>query len=140
MSMATPGIRPTDTSSEAGRVLVVDDDPVVRSLHARALSLAGFGVAAVADATAALRRLREEAFDVLVTDLVMPGLRGVVLAELVQRDHPDVAIVVVSGWVGRVEQERLAAELSAPVLSKPMATLDDLVATVEAALARHDAA
>ena len=80
-----------------GRALLVDDDEVVRSAYAAVLQSAGWTVVAEGDAKLAVRRLAVERFDVIVTDLVMPGLGGLDLLRTVREYDLDVPVVIVTG-------------------------------------------
>src|SRR5918992_4826118 len=68
--------RPHTRGVSGPKVLVVDDDPSVRAALHRALSQEGYRAAAVADGSLALVRLRDERFDAVVLDVLMPGLDG----------------------------------------------------------------
>jgi CheY-like chemotaxis protein len=81
-------------------LLVVDDEPSVRSLTARYLRNAGHEVAEARDgreAWAWLRRVEWDV-DVVLTDVVMPGLTGTELAALVRERCPDLPVVLMSGF------------------------------------------
>jgi DNA-binding NtrC family response regulator len=106
--------------SKAPRVLVAEDDPLLRMLLAQALEVAGFEVTEAADADQALEllSLRERKLAALVTDIDMPGaLNGCGLAWRVHELHPEAAIVVVSGVAtpGRGELPAKAKFIAKPV-------------------------
>ncbi|MEM1414953.1 MAG: diguanylate cyclase [Myxococcota bacterium] len=75
----------------------MDDDPTMHFVVRRSLSEGGFQVETCAGARDALRRLSEAAFDVVVTDLSMPGIDGLGLVEAVRRIRPEMAFIVVTG-------------------------------------------
>src|SRR5688572_22765683 len=79
----------------AQRILVVDDEPMVRALIARALTDEGYEVVAVADGHAALdaARAAEVEFDLIVTNNYMPGLSGPELIARVRQDFPNLPIL-----------------------------------------------
>ena len=81
-------------------LLVVDDEPSVRSLTARFLRRAGYEVMDARDGREAWTCLRRAdwAVDVLLADVVMPGLTGTELAALVRERRPDLSIVLMSGF------------------------------------------
>jgi two-component system cell cycle sensor histidine kinase/response regulator CckA len=103
---ATPGIpapplQPVETDTRRpGVVLLVEDDTAVRELARRALEAAGYLVLAASDADQALRASDRwaERIDVLVTDLVMPGVHGPELAADILAQRPDMGVVFVSGY------------------------------------------
>ena len=86
-------------SAEHPRVLVVDDEPLLRMFNVDMLSDAGFDVIEAGDAEEALRLLTDVAgIRVVFTDVEMPGaIDGFELAELVEAQWPDIGIVVTSG-------------------------------------------
>jgi signal transduction histidine kinase len=81
-----------------GRVLLVDDDDQVRRLAERMLRNAGYHVVSAASGPSALIEARRERFDILLTDLVMPGMSGRDLARELMQEHPHVRIVFMSGY------------------------------------------
>jgi CheY-like chemotaxis protein len=90
----------------AARILVVDDEPMVRALIVRALTDAGHEVVGVANGRAALDAARsaETGFDLIVTNSYMPGLTGPELVARVRQDFPDLPILHVDdiGRRGRI--------------------------------------
>ncbi len=81
----------------AGRALLVDDEDVVRESHARILRKAGWLVVDEADPKRARKRIAVEKFDVIVTDLVMPGMNGLELLRAVREYDLDVPVVLLTG-------------------------------------------
>jgi diguanylate cyclase (GGDEF)-like protein len=81
----------------SGRILVADDDWFARQVYADCLAQAGFDVEAVGDAEAALARLRDERYDLLVTDVVMPGIDGLELLERAKKLRPELDVIVLTG-------------------------------------------
>ncbi len=84
------------------RILVVDDEPMVRALIARALTDEGYEVVAVANGRAALDAARgaEVTFNLIITNNYMPGLTGAELVARVRQDFPDLPILHVDD-IGR---------------------------------------
>lgn len=87
------------------RILVAEDNPAVREFITRALTGAGHEVVATADGQQALDALSRDSFQVLVTDIVMPNVDGIALALKATSLHPDLRIVMISGYA----QERMRA-------------------------------
>jgi EAL domain-containing protein (putative c-di-GMP-specific phosphodiesterase class I) len=79
------------------RVLVVDDDEQLLRVHARALAKAGYEVEVAADGDAAVRAVHKLAFDVILSDIDMPGMNGVALLERVRAHDLDVPVVLITG-------------------------------------------
>ena len=99
-------------------ILVVDDEPSVRRFATRALLEEGFDVREAGDGEQALRIVDAGGVSVLVSDVVMPRLNGVQLMERLARSHPQLAVVLMSGYAG---PELVAMGIAAPcaLLTKP---------------------
>lgn len=117
-------------------VLIAEDDPAVREFVARALEHRGHSVKAVEDGYAALERLNAESYDLLVSDIVMPGLDGIALALKAGRDWPNMAILLMTGYAHERQRVHNLDALSQTVLAKPF-TLQEICAAVEATLKRE---
>ena len=114
------------------RVLLVEDEPSVRAVFARGLERKGCVVTTAGDAMAALAVLREgEPFDVLVSDVMMPGIDGVELAFEAARMRPDMGIVLMSGYA-ELPRHRDADARGIRFLAKPFA-LAELVSAIATA-------
>ena len=102
------------------RVLVVDDDPSIRTLVVRALQRNGFSVEAAKDGVEALSRLESETFDLLVLDLMMPRLDGfAVVDELCKRElTPPMKIMIMTAAspsiLRQVPRQRVAKIITKP--------------------------
>jgi two-component system cell cycle sensor histidine kinase/response regulator CckA len=81
-----------------GRVLLVDDDDQLRRLAERILRNAGYHVVQAACGPDALAEARRESFDILLTDMVMPGMSGRDLARALVNEHPQIRVVYMSGY------------------------------------------
>ena len=95
------------------RLLLVDDDDAVRGVLAGELGDLGYDVVEAADAEAALQAIASGQVDALLVDVVMPGLDGRALAEIIRRDRPSLPVLFMTGHADR---SRLAGEL---VIEKP---------------------
>ncbi|MCL5109181.1 MAG: response regulator [Chloroflexi bacterium] len=119
-----------------GKVLVVDDDPFIRSLLAAWLQEAGYGVVMAADGQQALERVREDRPDIILLDLTMPRLDGYAVVRWL-RQRPEtrgLPILVVSADV-RAHQ-KLAGLRVEGILSKPF-DLDEVLDRVQEYVPRH---
>ncbi len=117
------------------RILVVDDEQLVRNLTVQVLERAGYDVVSVPDAAGALELLVDERIDLVVTDVVMPGLTGVELLNELRDLHPDLPVVLMTGGSPEPERTTRALELGADgIVYKPYAHAD-LIDAVQAALA-----
>jgi CheY-like chemotaxis protein len=117
-------------------VLFVDDEAGIRKAVARYLNRRGMQVRAVADGAEALRLLRTEDFDVIVSDVRMPGVGGRELLEGLRRDRPEMAsrLVFSSGDVAAADTAALLRESGVPSILKPFdfAHLEQLIREVAA--------
>lgn len=116
------------------RILIADDEEPVRLFVARALELHGHEVVTVADGLAALDALDERPFDALVTDIVMPGLDGIALALKVTKEHPDMVVLLMTGYAAEKQRAYGLEQLIHRVVSKPF-SLKQIVDAVHEALA-----
>ena len=103
------------------KVLVVDDDPVVGMSFNRVLSSEkGYVVITAQNAAEALEKLREQEYDVVFTDIKMPGMDGVELAERVRAKQPWTPVVIVTGYGTKANEERAKAAGVLEFLNKPL--------------------
>lgn len=85
-------------AANAAKILVVDDDPIVRCSLERVLTTVGHEVEAVGSGVDAVRALAARAFELVILDLRMPRLGGLTVLQHVQRNHSDVPVVVMTGF------------------------------------------
>jgi len=105
----------------SGRILLVEDDPNVRSLAHQVLDRAGYSVTAATDGREAWRvfAAAPQAFDLLLTDVVMPQTGGAELAEQVAAERPDLPVVFMSGYIDDTDASSYIADRNAVFLQKP---------------------
>jgi CheY-like chemotaxis protein len=115
------------------RILLAEDDEAVKSFVLRALKLRGHEVSAVGDGLAAAEALGAGAFDLLLTDIVMPGMDGIALALRASRDRPDMKILLMSGYAHERQRAHNLEALIHKVLPKPF-SLDEICEAVDEAL------
>jgi two-component system cell cycle response regulator CpdR len=111
------------------RILLAEDDHSMRVYLARALERTGYHVVAVDNGLAALPLLGSEPFDLLLTDIVMPEMDGIELAQKAAEIAPDIRVMFITGFAA-VALKAGRKTPDAKVLSKPF-HLRDLVAEVE---------
>ena len=90
------------TSTEVSKILVVDDEKVIREILADFLTLEGFEVITAADGTAAVEVLKNNHFNMVISDLKMPRMGGLELLEYIQENHDNLLTVIMTGF-GTVE-------------------------------------
>jgi two-component system, NtrC family, response regulator AtoC len=119
------------------RILVADDEPGLREFVADALELDGHDVVTAADGKAAAKLLDERGFELVVTDLKMPGLDGMALLRKVRAEQPEVEVIVMTAH-GTVDNAVEAMKLGAfEYLQKPLSGPDELRLLVARALERR---
>ena len=111
------------------RILLAEDDESMRVYLARALERVGYQVIAVDSGVAALPLIESEHFDLLLTDIVMPEMDGIELAQKAAEIAPDIRVMFITGFAA-VALKAGRKTPDAKVLSKPF-HLRDLVAEVE---------
>ena len=115
------------------RILLAEDDDSLRGFLARALERAGYEVTACADGEEAAAVLGES-WDLLLTDIVMPGMDGIEVARLAAARHPGLRIMFITGFAAVALTAGDRAPPGAKVLSKPI-HLREIVAEVERMMA-----
>jgi len=117
-------------------ILVAEDDQAVRDFVSRALAYYGHSVTSVPDGSAALAALSERRFDLMLTDIVMPGLDGVALAAQATKQDPAMPVLMMTGFASEGQRaQNIAVER---VISTPI-SLKEICAAVEEALAARRA-
>jgi two-component system cell cycle response regulator CpdR len=116
------------------RILLAEDDDSLRQFLALNLGRAGHEVVAHGDGHSAWEELEKASFDLLLTDIVMPGLDGIELARRAAEAAPGMKIMFITGFAAVALSQNSPAPKEAKVLSKPF-HLKDLVAEVERMMA-----
>ena len=120
---AAPGLRfDADRPSDKPRALVVDDAPDVTELLAMILRFAGYDVVSVFSAPDALETARAEHFDVVVSDIGMPGMNGYELAAALRGlpEYEAVPLITVTGFAMYDDRDRALASGFNAFLTKPI--------------------
>jgi len=115
------------------RILVAEDERAVREFVCRALDQEGHTVTSVEDGLQALSQLAIKEFDLLLTDIVMPGMDGIALALKVARDQPELPILLMSGYALERQRAHNLEALIHEVIAKPF-TLRQILDAVEKVL------
>ena len=116
------------------KILLAEDDNDMRRFLVKALENAGYEVTDYDNGMSAYRRLREEPFELLLTDIVMPEMDGIELARRAAELDPDIKIMFITGFAAVALNADSTAPKNAKVLSKPI-HLRDLVNEVQKMLA-----
>jgi len=123
---------------QEGTVMLVEDEAPVRLMTTKLLERAGYVVVPMANAAEALAHVSEGRgqIDVLVTDVVMPGMSGIKLAEEMMARHPEMGLVLVSGYIPETLDLRALVARGARFVSKPVPSAEFLAA-VDGAIAER---
>jgi two-component system cell cycle response regulator CpdR len=116
------------------KIMLAEDDNDMRRFLVKALQNAGYDVISFDNGLSAYQRLREEPFELLLTDIVMPEMDGIELARRASELDPDIKIMFITGFAAVALNPDSAAPKNAKVLSKPV-HLRELVNEVHKMLA-----
>ena len=110
----------------AKKILIIDDEKDVRIVLREDLQRAGYEALVAADAREGLDKLADEGIDLVITDVIMPGMDGVATVEKIREGYPDVPIIVISGGgnVAPMDYEPGAISTSAYLASASNAGAD----------------
>lgn len=119
------------------RILIAEDEEPLRTLIVRGLAEDGHAVVATADGTEALEALQKAKgeYDLLLTDIKMPGMDGIALSLAVARDFPALPILLMTGFADQRERAAGLEALICDVIAKPFA-LAEIKFAVASALAK----
>ena len=114
--------QPATPRGSGQHILCVDDERAILAVMTRSLERAGYRVSSYSEPSNALNefRARPEAFDLIVTDLGLPGMSGLDFAREVLRIRPGMPVLIASGYFGTEDQERARQFGVADVILKPM--------------------
>jgi two-component system cell cycle response regulator CpdR len=117
------------------KILLAEDDESMRSFLARSLHRVGHEVRSVCDGFEALPHIADGDFDLLVTDIVMPGMDGLELARRTRLEIPSLKVIFITGFAAVSLNIQASNDSEARVLSKPfhLRTLVDEIDRVLAA-------
>lgn len=102
------------------KILVVDDDPVVGKSFDRVLSSRGYAVVTAKTGIEALHKIDNEQYDAVFTDIKMPGMDGIAVAEQIRKTQPWMPIVIVSGYATEENEARAKAAGVSGIMRKPL--------------------
>jgi two-component system cell cycle response regulator CpdR len=101
------------------KILLAEDDESMRAFLTRSLSRVGHDVCSVSDGFEALPHIEGGEFDLLVTDIVMPGMDGLELARRISLETPDTKVIFITGFAAVSLNNHASQQSDAKVLSKP---------------------
>jgi two-component system, NtrC family, response regulator PilR len=119
------------------KILIVDDDSSIRNMLSIVLKKDGYEVASADSSEAALRRLKDESFDLIISDIKMPGVSGIELLKKIKALQPEVPVIMITAFASAndaVEAMKLGAE---DYITKPF-NLDELKLIISKSLYKKD--
>ena len=123
--------------SDKNRILIVDDDEVVRWSYQRSLQSVCCDVAAASDGEEALQTMERNPFDVVLLDLRMPGLDGLSVLRAIKQKWPESEVVIITGYP-TVDSAKEAVRLGAhDYIAKPIGPQDVIDVTDSAVTRKH---
>ena len=117
------------------RLLIVDDDPVIRLILDRHFTARGFAVSTASDGAEALRLLSRMRHDLVISDLIMPGMDGLELLRAIRQEYPLLRVVMMTGAVTLDNMLNILKEGAFTFVTKPLDDLAALEVSVDLALA-----
>ena len=128
---------PESGTERAGRVLVVDDDRSVREFLVAALSAEGHAVVAAEGGQRGVEMFRDGSFDVVITDIRMPGTTGLELLRTIKRQSPDVEVIVVTAHASLDTAIEALRDGAYDLITKPLPDVEALFRVVRRALEKR---
>lgn len=113
----------TDTKPSPSKkysILIVDDEEALAELSAEVLGNAGYKTETAADALEAMEKFKQHNFDVMITDVIMPGMNGYELALKAKSQYPDLKVIITSGYNDKIELDTENNYLFEQRLEKPV--------------------
>ena len=115
------------------RILIVDDEKTLCSVFKAGLLESGYDCETALNGKAALELIKSESFDMMITDIIMPGMDGFELTEQVKKIKPDIIVIIMTGFQQEESYERAIALGAADFIKKPFA-LNELAMRIERVL------
>ena len=120
-------------NKEIDRILVADDDAVIREGLRRILTAEGYEVETASNGRAALERLEQKRFKLLVTDLKMPGMSGLEVLQTLRKCQPELPVILITGYAAIDNAVEAMKNGATDYISKPFAN-EEIVSKVKNAM------
>ncbi|MBN1308469.1 MAG: response regulator [Chitinispirillaceae bacterium] len=122
------------TSTPKARLLIVDDSQDICFLISSHFKLRGFSVETATSGNEAMRLIEKDRFEIIVSDIIMPGMKGTELLQKVKKQHPMTHVIMITGYVS-LEHLLTCMRFGADTcIFKPMNNFSELDAAVERAI------
>lgn len=120
-------------TNRSPRILIVDDEEITRKNLAHILTKENYSVSSASDGEEALRKLETSEFDVIITDLKMPGVDGIEVLEKIRIKYPDTKVIIITGYATVPSAVEAMQKGAFYYIAKPF-KLDEVRTTVKQAL------
>jgi signal transduction histidine kinase/CheY-like chemotaxis protein len=135
LQTALPTDRQQARMARWANILVVDDEPQIRDVAARTFHLRGFRVVAADSGADALRVFQEKGpFEVVITDLGMPGMNGFEVARALKKVNPKIIVILMTGWAAEIDANKMREFGIDRAISKPF-DVDHVIQLISEAFA-----
>jgi len=104
---------------ERNSVIIVDDDIILLDTFKNELSLKGYRCETATSAASAIKLLEETLFDVMITDIILPDMNGFKLTEKVKRLKPDMAVIIMTGFIDEFSHDDAIEARASDFIKKP---------------------
>ncbi len=133
---ASEELPPAELSKGNGKILLIDDEPTIIGWTSNALSQMGYQVVGMTSPVEAVEAVKNdpENFDLVITDLTMPGMTGLELSSVVMAERPGIPIILCTGFSEGLSPDRMKRHGISRVLMKPM-IVDELCKAIAEILA-----
>lgn len=101
------------------KILIVDDDPVILDLMGTYVNTFGYDHVAAADGVEAVQKLKEEAFSIVFTDMIMPNMDGMQLLKHIKERYPQIGVIVITGYGNTFTYTDVIKAGASDFISKP---------------------
>lgn len=105
-------------------ILVVDDEPVIRTVLGRSLQREGIRVTTAENGVEALEKLRDGCFDMVISDILMPLMDGLELLVQVKTEYPDLPVILITGASGQFSGKQVLEAGAEDFIIKPFRNQD----------------
>ena len=111
-------------------ILLVDDDQSLLDVLKSRLVLEGFECTTASNAASAIERINKQSFDIMIADIVLPDRDGLELSETVKRKNPDMAVIIMTGYISDFSYDKAVAAGASDFIKKPF-SLNELIARIK---------
>ena len=124
--------------TQSPRILIVDDEPMIRDLLSQALQIMGHSVETCSSGRKALEILEAEGFDLVMLDVGLPDITGFEAMASIKANSPQTPVILISGDAADQSKAKALAKGASAYVVKPI-RLEDLTDTIQGALDRRPA-